>query len=53
VIGLTEAMKDNIQCITGHNFVPFGKAQVPALWDYADGIDTLEFLLKKNCQGIL
>jgi hypothetical protein len=45
--------KDNIQCITGHNFVPFGKAQVPSLWDYADGIDTLEFLLKKNRQGIL
>lgn len=44
----TEMLKDKIQCITGHNYVPFGKAQVPALWDYADGIDTLDFLSKKN-----
>ena len=49
----TGILKDKIQCITGHNFVPFGKAQLPSLWDYADGIDTLEFLLKKNRQGIL
>ena len=25
--------------------VPFGKAQQPELWDYADGVDTLAFLL--------
>jgi len=53
VIEQTEILKEKIQCITGHNFVPFGKAQGPALWDYADGIDTIEFLLKKKCQGIL
>lgn len=35
---------ENIQCIVGHNFVPFGKAQFPSLMDYADGIDTMQFL---------
>lgn len=34
----------DLQCITGHGFVPFGKAQQPCLTDYADGIDTLGFL---------
>ncbi len=27
------------------NAVPFGKAQYPELWDYADQVDTLDFLL--------
>jgi hypothetical protein len=49
----TEQMKDNIQCIVGRHNIPFGKAQSPHLWDYADGIDTLEFLLKKKQAGIL
>lgn len=49
----TRILKDKIQCITGHDHIPFGKAQVPALWDYADGIDTLEFLSKKKYQRIL
>ena len=48
-----EILKERIQCITGRNHVPFGRAQFPHLWDYADGIDTLEFLLKKNRPGIL
>ena len=26
--------------------LPFGQAQQPELWDYADGVDTLAFLLK-------
>jgi Acyl-CoA reductase (LuxC). len=46
-------LKEKIQCICSKNHVPFGKAQSPSLWDYADGIDTLEFLLKKNIAGIL
>jgi hypothetical protein len=49
---MTELQKDKIQCVVGHHGVPFGKAQAPQLWDYADGIDTLEFLLKKNKAGI-
>lgn len=43
---------NRIQCITGKNHMPFGQAQYPELWDYADGTDTLEFLLKKNRPGI-
>mgnify|MGYP001770158228 CR=1 FL=1 len=42
--------KDSLQCVVagGKAFkgaVPFGKSQMPELWDYADGIDTMEFLL--------
>lgn len=48
-----ENLKEKMQCICGRNHIPFGKAQAPHLWDYADGIDTLEFLLKKNIAGIL
>jgi hypothetical protein len=33
-----------IQCIAGVT-VPFGQTQKPALMDYADGVDTIQFLL--------
>ncbi|BAV08278.1 hypothetical protein SAMN05421788_11286 [Filimonas lacunae] len=36
----------DIQCITGHGHIPFGSAQQPSLADYADGVDTMEFLAK-------
>ena len=44
------AMRSEIQCVVTNaesfiGAVPFGKAQHPDLWDYADGVDTLEFLL--------
>lgn len=40
-----ELMKsEDIQCIVGHGFLPFGNAQCPGLGDYADGIDTMAFL---------
>jgi hypothetical protein len=48
-----KAQEDKIQCIVGHGHVPFGRAQSPHLWDYADGIDTIDFLSKKNYAGIL
>lgn len=35
----------DIQCIVGRSFVPFGQAQHPSLNDYADGVNTMEFLL--------
>lgn len=43
-------MKDQIQCIVSTSpeivyAIPPGTAQQPSLWDYADGVDTLEFLL--------
>jgi hypothetical protein len=50
---ISEETKEKIQCIVGRNYIPFGKAQEPVLWDYADGVDTIEFLLKKNSAGIL
>ena len=46
-----ESQRDKIQCLLSNeafeNFdhFPFGKAQQPELWDYADGIDTLQFIL--------
>ncbi len=36
---------EDIQCLVGHGLVPFGKAQQPSLTDYADGVDTMQFLL--------
>lgn len=39
---------DEIQCVVGQQFVPFGKAQEPRLSDYADGVDTLAFLANLN-----
>jgi len=40
----TRYQLDEIQCIVGKD-IPFGKAQHPTLFDYADGIDTMQFLL--------
>ena len=41
--------REKIQCVVGHNFIdgeiPFGQTQTPKLWDYADGVNTLTFLL--------
>lgn len=36
---------ESIQCVVGHDYIPFGEAQKPGLEQYADGVDTLEFLL--------
>ncbi len=41
---------NRIQCVVGNsglieNAVPFGRAQHPSLTDYADGVDTLNFLV--------
>jgi len=45
------AQSNQIQCIVSmvslpvnNQVVDFGQSQQPALWDYADGIDTLQFL---------
>ena len=46
---LTEKAEE-IQCISTHlsisGAVPFGKAQQPSLWEYADGVDPISFLLE-------
>ncbi len=39
------AQSNAVQCIVGTNAVAFGKAQQPGICDYADGADTVEFLL--------
>ena len=40
---------EQIQCIVSNNLIknsiPFGKSQKPQLWDYADNVDTITFLL--------
>lgn len=40
---------NEIQCVVSNiineKWLPFGAAQKPELWDYADGVDTLAFLL--------
>ncbi len=37
---------DDIQCVVGKNWLPFGSLQKPMLAQYADGVDSLEFLSK-------
>jgi hypothetical protein len=36
---------EKIQCVVGQKAIPFGQAQMPALDDWADGINTYEFLV--------
>ena len=43
---IIELNLDEIQCVLGHKNRPFGSGQSPALSDYADGANTLEFLRK-------
>jgi hypothetical protein len=53
VYTLNEKIADNsekIQCIISNaqeipDAIPFGTSQNPELWDFADGIDTMEFLI--------
>lgn len=37
---------ERIQAVVGKNYIPFGAAQCPALNDYADGVDVMEWLGK-------
>lgn len=46
-----EANREHLQCVVGDKTIwpeafPFGQAQCPALSDYADGVDTIDWLLK-------
>lgn len=45
-----KTQQEQIQCIVAQNVikneVAFGNTQNPQLWDYADGVDTVDFLLK-------
>ena len=35
---------DHIQCVVSKNDILFGSTQSPNLWDYADNLDTVDFL---------
>jgi hypothetical protein len=45
-----KADNEQIQCIVSNgavdNSIDFGQTQNPQLWDYADNVDTIDFLLK-------
>jgi len=49
VTTLLENKKEEIQCVVTEANIPntfkLGHAQQPTLWNYADGVDTVEFLL--------
>ncbi|WP_417360013.1 acyl-CoA reductase [Galbibacter sp.] len=42
--------REQLQCVVSNGWttdeIPFGKTQKPELWDYADHVDTLKFLLE-------
>jgi hypothetical protein len=44
-----QADSEKIQCIVSNenvvDFVKFGQTQHPKLWDYADNVDSIQFLL--------
>jgi hypothetical protein len=44
-----EIESDQIQCVVSNNLIPnsisFGQTQQPKLWDYADNVDTIRFLI--------
>lgn len=47
VLETLETQKENIQCVVSNfvkNTINFGNTQEPSLLDYADGVDTMEFL---------
>ena len=39
-----EENANQIQCVVSKDNVSFGSAQQPNLWDYADSVDTIQFL---------
>jgi len=47
---ILDSQSENIQCTVNKsvksNYIGFGDTQNPKLWDYADGVDTIEFLIK-------
>ncbi|MCF6171289.1 MAG: acyl-CoA reductase [Bacteroidales bacterium] len=46
-----EASAEQIQCVVAAAVsasIPFGKSQQPELWEYADGVDTMQFLLRQE-----
>jgi len=56
IINVNSVIAENlqhIQCVVSeiesvNNSIDFGKTQKPDLWDYADNVNTMDFLLKLN-----
>ena len=42
---LLETHKNELQCVIGKDYIPFGYSQSPVITDFADNVDTLEFLV--------
>lgn len=48
-----DGLKDQLQCVVSNielekvNTQAFGSSQAPELWEYADGVDTMEFLISQ------
>ncbi len=40
-----QSNKDQIQCVLGRHYLPLGNSQCPVITDFADGVNTLEFLV--------
>ncbi|MGI8598298.1 MAG: acyl-CoA reductase, partial [Chitinophagaceae bacterium] len=53
VEALEQSLKSNeaIQCIASAKNIAFGEAQCPAIDNFADGVDTIKFLLQLNSKG--
>ena len=44
IVNQLNELKDEIQALVGHGYIPFGKAQAPDITDFADGVDTFKWL---------
>ena len=40
-----EKNKSHLQCVVGKNQIPFGYSQLPVITDFADNVNTLDFLV--------
>jgi hypothetical protein len=40
-----ETHKNELQCVVGKHYVPFGYSQRPVISDFADNVNTLDFLV--------
>jgi hypothetical protein len=40
-----DSIKDDLQCVVGAKNIPFGYSQQPVITDFADNVNTLEFLV--------
>lgn len=55
LLQMLKEKESEIQCVVSKSVfpgaIPLGKAQQPELWDYADGVDTIAFLLENEARA--